>query len=102
MMYVPFLTDLVSRAPLTPSHSRLHSARLFNAPLKGDEEAIGVSTVGSSEAIILAVLAMKKKWKKARQAEGKSTEHPNLVMNSAVQVCWEKVRPIFWVWSRPS
>lgn len=33
---------------------------------------------------------MKKKWKKARQAEGKSTEHPNLVMNSAVQVCWEK------------
>jgi len=34
---------------------------------------------GSSEAIILAVLAMKKKWKLARKAAGKSTENPNLV-----------------------
>ena len=37
----------------------------------------------------LAVLAMKKLWQKKRKAEGKSTENPNLVMNSAVQVCWE-------------
>jgi hypothetical protein len=38
-------------------------ARLFHAPLdKPDEEALGVSTVGSSEAIILATLAMKKKF----------------------------------------
>lgn len=66
-------------------------ARLFNAPLDTPEsEAVGVSTIGSSEAIILAVLAAKRKWKNKRKAEGKSTENPNLVMNAAVQVCWEK------------
>ena len=34
---------------------------------------------------------MKRRWKNKRKAEGKSTENPNIVMNSAVQVCWEKV-----------
>ncbi|CAG8713863.1 19908_t:CDS:1, partial [Racocetra fulgida] len=43
-------------------------------------EAMGVSTIGSSEAIILAVLAMKKLWQKRRIAEGKPTDKPNLVM----------------------
>ena len=40
----------------------------------------------------LAVLAMKKLWQKKRKAEGKSTENPNIVMNAAVQVCWEVSR----------
>ncbi|CAG8495381.1 2172_t:CDS:10 [Ambispora gerdemannii] len=66
-------------------------ARLFNAPLdKPEAEAMGVSTVGSSEAIMLAVLAMKKRWQGKRRAEGKSTENPNLIMGANVQVCWEK------------
>lgn len=67
--------------------------KLFNAPTSGNGEggAIGTSCVGSSEAIILGVLAMKRRWKNKRKAEGKSTENPNIVMNSAVQVCWEKV-----------
>ncbi|GAA6046833.1 hypothetical protein JCM3770_005666 [Rhodotorula araucariae] len=66
-------------------------ARLFNAPLEDENaEAVGTSTVGSSEAIILAVLAAKRRWKNKRKAEGKSTENPNIVMSSAVQVCWEK------------
>ncbi|SCV70687.1 BQ2448_3449 [Microbotryum intermedium] len=66
-------------------------ARLFNAPLTDHKaEALGVSTIGSSEAIILAVLAAKRRWQIKRRAEGKSTEKPNLVMNAAVQVCWEK------------
>lgn len=66
-------------------------ARLFNAPLHSEiEEALGVSTVGSSEAIILAVLAAKRRWQNARRLAGKSTEKPNIVMNAAVQVCWEK------------
>ena len=56
-------------------------ARLFNAPLdRPDAEALGVSTIGSSEAIILAVLAAKRRWKNKRLAEGKSTDRPNLVM----------------------
>ena len=61
-------------------------AKLFNAPLNEHENALGVSTVGSSEAIILAVLAAKRRWQKMRREQGKSTEKPNLVMNAAVQV----------------
>jgi glutamate decarboxylase len=38
---------------------------------------------------------MKRRWKNKRKAEGKSTENPNIVMNSAVQVCWEKVTTPF-------
>jgi glutamate decarboxylase len=66
-------------------------ARLFNAPVHTeDEKAMGTSTVGSSEAIMLGVLAMKKRWQLQRKADGKPWDKPNLIMNSAVQVCWEK------------
>lgn len=38
-------------------------ARLFNAPLSSPEtEAVGVSTLGSSEAVMLSVLAAKRRW----------------------------------------
>ncbi|HEY6628044.1 MAG TPA: pyridoxal-dependent decarboxylase, partial [Acidimicrobiia bacterium] len=63
-------------------------ARLFNAP--GDGDSVGVSTIGSSEAVMLAGLAMKWKWRQRREAAGQSTEKPNLVMGSNVQVVWEK------------
>lgn len=71
--------------------------RLFHAPVGEGESvgAIGTSCVGSSEAIMLAVLAMKKRWKNKRQAEGKPCDKPNLVMSSAVQVCWEKATRYF-------
>lgn len=69
--------------------------RLFNAPTGISGGAVGTSTIGSSEAIMLAVLAMKRRWKNRRQAEGKSTEHPNIVMCSSVQVCWEKATRYF-------
>jgi len=66
-------------------------ARLFHAPMDDPEsEAMGVSTVGSSEAIILAVLAMKRRWQQKRRSEGKSCDNPNLIMGANVQVCWEK------------
>jgi glutamate decarboxylase len=35
-------------------------------------------------------LAMKRRWQKRRVSEGKPIARPNLVMSSAVQVCWEK------------
>lgn len=44
---------------------------------------------------MLGVLAMKRRWKNKRRAEGKSTENPNLIMSSAVQVCWEKATRYF-------
>lgn len=73
-------------------------ARLFHAPVQhNDHGAIGTSCIGSSEAIMLAVLAMKKLWKNKRKAAGKSTENPNLIMSSAVQVCWEKATRYFEV-----
>ncbi|CAD6440143.1 916773e4-e827-48b8-8029-2a92faa957d6 [Sclerotinia trifoliorum] len=72
--------------------------RLFNAPTNAEvDAAVGTSTVGSSEAIMLAVLAMKKRWKNARIAAGKPTDNPNIVMSSAVQVCWEKAARYFEV-----
>ena len=71
-------------------------ARLFNIPVhEDDSNAMGTSTVGSSEAIMLGVLAMKKRWQNQRKAEGKPFDRPNLIMNSAVQVCWEKAARYF-------
>ena len=52
-------------------------------------EAAGTSTTGSSEACMLGGMAMKWRWRKARLAEGKSTDKPNLVCGP-VQVCWHK------------
>ncbi|CAI4217173.1 unnamed protein product [Parascedosporium putredinis] len=70
--------------------------RLFHAPVASDGSgAVGTSCVGSSEAIMLAVLAMKKRWKNRRTAAGLSIDKPNIIMSSAVQVCWEKAARYF-------
>lgn len=63
-------------------------ANLWHAP--DAEQSIGTSTIGSSEGAMLGGLALKRRWQHARRAAGKSTGRPNLVMSSAVQVCWEK------------
>ncbi|WP_040491568.1 glutamate decarboxylase [Ilumatobacter nonamiensis] len=63
-------------------------ADLFNAPSDGD--AIGVSTIGSSEAVMLCGLAMKWEWRARREAAGLPADRPNMVMGSNVQVVWEK------------
>jgi len=43
---------------------------------------------------------MKKLWKNKRKAEGKPCDNPNIIMNSAVQVCWEKAARYFEVEER--
>ncbi|MGC8513827.1 MAG: glutamate decarboxylase [Acidimicrobiales bacterium] len=63
-------------------------SRLWHAP-EGDV-ATGCSTTGSSEAVMLAAMALKWRWRKARQAAGKPADRPNLVTGANVQVCWEK------------
>ena len=63
-------------------------ADLFNAP--GDGNAIGVSTTGSSEAVMLGGLAMKWRWRQRREAAGEDATKPNMVLGSNVQVVWEK------------
>jgi glutamate decarboxylase len=63
-------------------------ADLFHA--QPHETAVGVSTIGSSEAVMLAGLALKWRWRARRSAAGDPAERPNLVMGSNVQVVWEK------------
>lgn len=63
-------------------------ARLWHSP--ESEEATGCSTTGSSEAAMLGGMALKWNWRKRRQAAGKPSDRPNLVMGANVQVCWEK------------
>jgi glutamate decarboxylase len=63
-------------------------ADLWNSP--ESENATGCSTTGSSEAAMLGGLALKWRWRERRRAAGKSTDKPNLVTGTNVQVCWEK------------
>ena len=63
-------------------------ARLFNSPEKS--ESLGTATIGSSEAIMLGLLAHKWSWKKRRQAEDKRYDQPNIVMGADVHTAWEK------------
>lgn len=71
-------------------------AGLFNSPKKnGKSTAIGTACIGSSEAIMLAALAMKKRWKNQRKAQGKDSSQPNIIMSTGMQVCWEKAAGYF-------
>ena len=63
-------------------------AELWNSPEA--EQATGCSTTGSSEAAMLAGMALKWRWRDRLRAAGKPTDKPNLVMGANVQVCWEK------------
>ncbi|MEW2128866.1 glutamate decarboxylase [Streptomyces sp. NPDC005435] len=62
-------------------------AELWNAP--DPASVIGCSTTGSSEACMLAGMALKRRWSK-RNADRYPGARPNLVMGVNVQVCWEK------------
>jgi glutamate decarboxylase len=63
-------------------------ADLWNSP--ESEQATGCSTTGSSEAAMLAGMALKWRWRQRMEAAGKPADRPNLVMGINVQVCWEK------------
>ncbi len=63
-------------------------ARLWNSP--ENEEAMGTSTIGSSEAAMLAGMALLKRWRQRRRDAGRPADRPNLVMGINIQVCWEK------------
>jgi glutamate decarboxylase len=72
-------------------------AHLFNARLEDGQPAVGAGTVGSSEAIMLAGLAFKRKWQLQRRAAGLPCDKPNMVTGANVQVCWEKFANYFEV-----
>jgi len=68
-------------------------ARLFGAA--PHHASVGTGTVGSSEAIHLAGLALKWKWRKRRAEAHLPAAQPNIVMGANVQVCWEKFARYF-------
>lgn len=80
---------------------------LWHAPTKFDDQldreiptTVGTATTGSSEAVMLAGLALKKSWQQKRKAQGKSTENPNILMATCAQVALEKFARYFDVEER--
>jgi glutamate decarboxylase len=66
-------------------------AGLWHAP-----DPVGCSTTGSSEACMLAGLALKRRWQHRPGSSGR----PNIVMGTNVQVVWEKFCNYFDVEAR--
>jgi glutamate decarboxylase len=62
--------------------------RLFRG--EGEPDSPGTACAGSSEAVMLGALAMKWRWKAAREDAGKPTDRPNLVYGADVHVVWDK------------
>jgi len=83
-------------------HTRCISilAELWNAP--SHHHAVGTATTGSSEAIQLGGLAMKRIWQEKRKAAGKSIHEPgpNIIMGANAQVALEKFARYFEVEAR--
>lgn len=81
-------------------HQRVVSmiGRMFHAP--AGERPTGTATIGSSEAIMLAMLAHKRSWQRRREAAGESTDQPNMVIGADVHTCWEKFARYFEVQPR--
>lgn len=63
-------------------------AELWHAPVP--KAVVGCSTTGSSEACMLAGMALKRRWAKRNADRYPGSARPNLVMGINVQVCWEK------------
>lgn len=68
-------------------------ARLFRSPQ--DVKSIGTATIGSSEAIMLGLLAHKWSWINWRKKAGKKFDKPNIVYGADVHVCWDKFAKYF-------
>ncbi|OTA61451.1 glutamate decarboxylase [Hypoxylon sp. EC38] len=73
-------------------------AHLWGA--RKSERAVGSATTGSSEAIHLGGLAMKRRWQEARKAKGLDTSNPNIIMGANAQVALEKFARYFDVEAR--
>ncbi|KAL5353223.1 glutamate decarboxylase gad1 [Pseudogymnoascus australis] len=67
---------------------------------KKEEKPIGSATTGSSEAIHLGGLAMKRRWQEKRKEEGKDSSKPNIIMGANAQVALEKFARYFDVEAR--
>jgi glutamate decarboxylase len=68
-------------------------SRLYNAPESNN--FTGTSTIGSSESIMLALLAHKWNWKAKMQAMNKDISKPNIVFGADTHVVWDKFSKYF-------
>ncbi|KAI9867738.1 MAG: hypothetical protein M1813_008538 [Trichoglossum hirsutum] len=94
------LADADEYPALMNIHARCISIISHLWGVQDGETAIGSATTGSSEAIHLGGLAMKRRWQEKRQREGKDTLKPNIIMGANAQVALEKFARYFDVEAR--
>lgn len=70
-------------------------ANLWNR--SDDAHSIGMATTGSSEAVMLAGLAMKRRWQEQHPGSG---QRPNIIFGSNAHVCVSRFAEYFEVESR--
>ena len=89
------LADNDEYPALISLHERCISmlSHLWNVP-KGST-GVGTATTGSSEAIHLGGLAMKRRWEARQKAAGKPYDKPNILMGANAQVALEKFARYF-------
>ena len=73
-------------------------ADLFHAP--DPSRVWGTACVGSSEALMLAMLTHKRAWQERRKAQGKPYDRPNIVMGNDVHLTWNKGAVFFEIEQR--
>jgi glutamate decarboxylase len=61
------------------------------------DDPVGTSTIGSTEAALLAGLNYKFVWKKWMQGNSSPADHPEIIFGSNVQICWMKFAKYFEV-----
>ncbi|KAH3941113.1 hypothetical protein HBH70_233060 [Parastagonospora nodorum] len=74
-------------------------AALWNGGENG-ERPVGSATTGSSEALMLGCLAMKKQWLSKKREEGADTSQPNIIFSSIAHVVCAKFSQYFDVEAR--
>ncbi|KAF5098547.1 hypothetical protein D0Z00_001990 [Geotrichum galactomycetum] len=89
------LADNDEYPALISLHERCVSilSHLWNVP--EGKTAVGTATTGSSEAIHLGGLAMKRRWEARQKAAGKPYDRPNILMGANAQVALEKFARYF-------
>lgn len=94
------LSDADEYPAMMNMHARCISILAHLWGVQKGEKAIGTATTGSSEAIHLGGLAMKRHWQEKRRAAGKDTLRPNIIMGANAQVALEKFARYFEVEAR--
>lgn len=94
------LSDADEYPAMMDMHARCVSILSHLWGVQKGEKAIGSATTGSSEAIHLGGLAMKRRWQEKRKSEGKDTSKPNILMGANAQVALEKFARYFEVEAR--